>query len=249
MKKTYKTLLAAVLVGLLTGPFAWIDCRGAASGHYTDMLPNPTSAPGVTSGTLYYNGYDWQMTTLGASLTPGDTISRAPMTVYQATAAATINATTVVSTITALNQGNVGSTTFPAAWVASGRSIEVTSYGIYSIPSGAGSTWTWAVYLGTTPIITTGAVTPPTSQVNGFFKANALMTIAATGNTGTVIGSYEILVTSGTSPNSILSFSTGTVAAGTTVDLTSQLTVNPTVTWGTANSSMTVKNVVVKFLN
>src|SRR5689334_10968091 len=78
MRKKHRSKLLKVAMAYL---FLWscganMNAWAAVSGHYTDMLPNPTSAPGVTSGTIYYNGYDWQMATLPATTTPGDAESR-----------------------------------------------------------------------------------------------------------------------------------------------------------------------------
>lgn len=247
-KHRRKLLIMAVAYLFLGSSVLTPNLYSAASGHYTDLLPNPTSAPNIVQGTLIYNGYDWSVATLAPSQTYGDTLSRAPMTVFQSTASATINATTTVSTFSALSQGSVGSTTFPASWVATGRSMRISVRGTYSIPN-AGSTWTWAIKLGTTTVLTTGATTSVSNQTDMPFAATALLTIAATGNTGTVFGAYDIFVCSGTTPRSVLSISTQTISGAVTVDLTSQLTVNPTFTWGTANSSVTVRNVVVEFLN
>lgn len=217
----------------------------AASGNYTDLLP--VGAAGNT--TVISNGSGWSLTTLAPSQTFGDALSRAPMTVYQSTGVATINATTTASTFTALSQGNVGSTTFPAAWVATGRSIETIIDGTYSTAN-PGPTWTWAVKLGTTTILTTTAASAPGGQANQWFKARSVITVAATGASGTALGSYEILVTSAAAGIAapVISFST-TTSNTASVDWTSQLTVNPTLTWGTANSSMTIRNISVRFLN
>ncbi len=217
----------------------------AATGNYTDLLP--IGAAGNT--TVISNGSGWSLTTLAPSQTFGDALSRAPMTVYQSTGVATINATTTVSTMTAISgQGKVGSTTFPASWIATGRTIETTVEGSYSTAV-AGSNWTWGVLLGTTSVLSTGALTPPTLQTGSSFKAVSNVTVLATGASGTVMGSYQVWASSGASNSAafLLSFSTGSSSAS--VDLTSQLTVNPVFNWGTANSSMTIRNVTVKFIN
>lgn len=241
MKKVYKSWLIAIIAGLLAGPQFTPSIFAAASGNYTDLLP--IGAAGNT--TVISNGSGWSLTTLPPTQTFGDSLSRVIDTVYQSTTAVIIN-TTSVSTMTALSgQGKVGSTTFPATWVASGRTIEVIVEGDYTT-SQAGSNWTWGVNLGTTSVLTTGAVAATPGQSSRFVKAHAIITIAGTGNAGTVNSVYEILATSGTLPSTVLSFSTGSTI---TVDLTSQLTVNPVFNWGTANSSFTVRNALVKFDN
>ncbi len=243
MSKTNKMGLVAVLVGLLSGPS---NLFAAASGNYTDLLPIGAAA----NTTVISNGTGWSLTTLPPTQTFGDGLSRVVTTVFQSTGTATINATTTVSTFSALSGlGSVGSTTFPQSWVAQGRSIRVTTQGTYS-SANSGSTWTWAIKLGTTTILTTGAVNFVPSQTDRFFKATGLVTLSGTGNAATALGSYDIMVASGTTqPSSYVSYSTQTISGAITVDLTSQLTVNPTLTWGAATSSMTIRNVTVEFLN
>lgn len=242
MKKTIKAMLTGLVVGLLAGP-QW--GYAAASGNYTDLLP--VGAAGNT--TVISNGSGWSLTTLPPTQTFGDSLSRVVNTPFQVYTSSVIANTTVVSTFTALvGQSAVGSTTFPASWVASGRSIRFTSCGIYGTTSTPN--WTWAVLLGTTTVLNTGAVAAPLTQTGGWYKAEALLTISTTGASGTVNGTYNILVSSGGIGGTVISYSTYTAAA-VAVDLTSQLTVNPTFKWGTANTSntITVNNATVEFLN
>lgn len=244
MKKTIKFMLSALLVGMLASPHGY----AASTGHYTDLLPNPTSAPGVTSGTLYYNGYDWGISSLGATNIPGDALSRSPITSFQSSATATIANTATVSTITALpGLGFVGSASFPAAWIATGRTIRISTAGKYSTSTG---TWTWDLFLGTTPVLSTLAQTTVGSQTDQFFKTQALMTIGAVGNAGTVNATYDVQVDSGPTPSTVVNFSTATAAA-VTVDLTSQLTVRPRFTWGspTTTNTITFTNILIELLN
>lgn len=247
MKKKLTRKLIAVATCMafyLAYSFAPRSIFAAASGSYTDLLP--VGAAGNT--TVISNGTGWSLTTLPPTQTFGDSLSRLVTTVYQSTATATINATTTVSTFSALGQGNVGSTTFPAAWIASGRSIRVTTHGTYST-SNTGSTWTWGLSLGTTSVLTTGAITNVAAETDMPFVATAYVTVLSTGNTGTVFGSYDVMFASGTTPRVLLSASTATISGNITVDLLSQVVVNPTFKWTTANSSITVRNVQIEFLN
>lgn len=240
MKKVIKMGLTSLLVGLLAGPSVIF---AAASGNYTDLLP--IGASGNT--TVISNGSGWSLTTLAPSQTFGDALSRAPMTVYQSTTAVAFSGTSGTSTFTALSGlGFVGSTTYPATWVASGRSVRVTVIGSYA--TNAPVTGTFILKIGTTSVLSSGAISFPGSQDFQYFSAVGVMTIAATGTTGTVNASHEILLASGTVPSPILSLSTNTASA-VSVDLTTQLTINPTFKWSTATASMTVKNVLVEFLN
>lgn len=243
MKKLRKTLLAGLLVGLLAGP-QYNVALGAASGTYTDLLP--IGAPSDT--TVISRGSGWAITTLPPTSTFGDSLSRLVDTIYQSTAPATIANSTTVSTFTALGQGNVGYTTFPAAWVATGRSFRVTIDGKYGT-TGA-PTWKWDLNLGTTTILTTGAATAVGNQTNQTFRAVGLITIGATGASGTCNAHWDIKVSSGGIGNAALDFST-TTASAVSVDLTSQLTLNPRFTWGTQSNSNTItaNNVTVELLN
>lgn len=221
-----------------------VNVFAAASGNYTDLLP--VGAAGNT--TVISNGSGWSLTTTAPSQTFGDAISRAPMTVYQSTATGTISNTTAVSTFTALGQGNVGSRTFPASWIATGRSMRVTVDGTYSTTNQP--TWTWALLLGTTTVLNTGAVNSNGGQTNQTFHATGIITVAATGAGGTVNGYWEV-ITSSASSFATAPIIYSTQAASVSVDLTSQVTVNPTFKWGTQSNSNTItaNNVLVEFLN
>ena len=219
---------------------------GAASGNYTDLLP----IGAASDTTVISRGSGWALATLPTSNTFGDALSRLNYTAYQATATATIAASATVSTITALSQGNVGSTTFPASWVATGRSIRVSAYGVYASTTAA-ETWKWDLVIGTMSVLTTGAVTVPVGQTNQTFRAIGVITIAATGAAGTANAHWDIAVSSGgTMGTPLISFSTSTALAQS-VDWTSQLVVRPRFTWGsaTAGNSIRFNNIYVEFLN
>lgn len=245
MKKTLRVMLAGLLVGLMGGPLT-PNVFGAASGNYTDLLP--IGAAGNT--TVISNGSGWSLTTLAPSQTFGDALSRAPMTVFQALDISTITNNIAVSTLTfsATPGRTVGSTTFPALWVAAGRSIRITNVGKYSTTGTPN--WTWGLSLGTTSVLTTGAVASSGFQADQYFKAVGIITISTTGGSGQVNAFYEVQTTSGSVPRTTLSYSTAT-AVSVTVDLTSQLSVNPTFQWGTASgsNSLFITNSFVEFIN
>lgn len=256
MKKTLKTLVIGALVGLLAGPQITPTAFAASSGHFTDLLPNPTSVgSSVTSGTLYYNGYDWGVASLGASSTPGDALSRTPYTAFQVYTSSTIGTTVSPSTMTLLaGQSSVGSPTIPAAWIALGKSIRITARGWYGTTGTPN--WTWAVLMGTTSIMTTGAVAAPVTQTQSFWSASALLTVSTTSTAShgyAMNGTYDIFVGSGPilGPNAnIIAYSTNTLSA-VNVDLTSQLTIQPIFTWGTSSASnkLTINNLMIELLN
>jgi hypothetical protein len=158
MKKTHRRKLFTTamaylfLLGSVTLPQ---NAFAAASGNYTDLLP----IGAAENTTVISRGSGWALTTLPATQTFGDALSRVVTTVYQSTSTANVNATTTVSTLTAISgQGSVGSTTYPSAWVATGRSIEVEIRGVYSVPAAANENATLTVKLGTTTILNTGAI-------------------------------------------------------------------------------------------
>jgi hypothetical protein len=243
MKKTLKTIVAAIVAGMIAGP-SWM--YGAASGHYTDLLP--VGAAGDT--TVISNGSGWSLTTLPPTYTMGDSLSRIVDTIYQLGTSTAIATTDAVSTFTALVGINkAGTAAFPASWVAVGRSIRITTKGRYSTAATA-PTWTWEVAIGTNSVMTTGAVTAPGNQTDQSFSAIALLTISTTATTSTINGTYDIMIGSAASTRAMLNYSTSTASAAS-VDLNSQLTINPHFTWGTssASNSLTVINCVVELLN
>lgn len=249
MKKKYRRQLLATAVAylyLLASSTAPQFLFAAASGNYTDLLP--VGAAGNT--TVISNGSGWSLTTLPPTQTFGDALSRVVTTVYQSTTTPTITNTILVSTFTASSviTGSVGSTTFPASWVASGRSIEVEVRGYYSTAASPAETWLWGVRLGTTTILNTTAITAPAGQTRAPFKANAVLSIMGTGTTGTVAGHFDVSASSGSIGSSVIYQSTYTSTTAT-VDLTTQLTVNPIFQWGSAVSSITVTNCRIKFAN
>lgn len=219
----------------------------AGTAVYTDLLP----VGAASDTTVISNGSGWKVTTLPVTQTFGDSLSRVVDTVYQSTTQATVAFTNGPSTWTALSaQGSVGSITFPAGWVATGRTIRVTGSGFYT--AGSSGTWTWDLFVGTTSVLTTGAVTSPISNISARqpFKATGLITVAATGAAGSANANLEVNVASGAVPCALLSYSTYTTGA-VTVDWTSQLAVRPRITWGNPNgtNSITFTNVLVELMN
>lgn len=249
MKKTFKSMFMGLLIGLVSSPLLTTNGFAAASGNYTDLLP--VGAAGNT--TVISNGSGWSLTTLPPTNTFGDSLSRIVDTVYQSTTVATLSNSIVGSSLTALSgQGYVGSTSFPKAWIASGRSMRVTMSGRYNTVSTPLSTWTWGVNVGTTTILTTGAVNYNAGQSTQPFTASALLTIAATGASGSINGTYDIFVGSSAVNTALVNYSTSTASA-VSIDLTTQGTysVFPTFKWGTASqaNNLTIINLVIELLN
>lgn len=244
MKTTYKTVVTGVLLGFLAAGPQW-GFAGTTGANFTDILP----PGGAANTTVISNGTGYNLAVLPPTQTFGDALTRIVDTQFQAVTSTTIANTTTLSTMTAMaGLTGVGSTTFPAGWVAAGRSVRFTARGKYGTTGTPN--WTFALFLGTTTVLTTGAVASPASQTNQTWSESCLATIVTTGGAGTVDASCDIFVSSNGINTAVIGFST-TTAAAVTVDLTSQLTVNPVFTWGTANASntLTINNETVEFLN
>lgn len=257
MRKKHKRqiLMGAVaylfLVGQMIAPQ---HALAAASGTYTDLLPIGAAA----DTTVISRGSGWALTTLAPSQTFGDALSRAPYTAYQSTTAVNVTASTTLSTYTAISgQGKVGSTTFLASWVASGRSFRISARGRLATATAQNNAWQWGLNVGTTTIVTSSASAPSGITSTAAFTVSGVFTIAATGNTGSINGGFDIFATTGTTSaintaniSNVMSYSTYTASAQT-VDLTSQLTINPWFKWESAvqGNNITFTNVLVEFLN
>lgn len=223
-----------------------------ASGSYTDLLP-----PGAAANTVLINrgpGSGWAAATMATSQTFGDSLSRVPYTAMQIYISSTVANTTTEATFTSLTGASyVGSRTFPQSWLALGRSIRITMGGKYST-TGAPN-MTFAVKLGTTSVMTTGAVAGPATQTNQPWSATAVVTVTTTTATALGLalqGNYDITLGSGTigTAGNWISFSTYTVSA-VSIDAGGSFQVNPSFTWGTASSSnaLTIQKLIVEFLN
>ncbi len=255
MRKKHRRKLLILTVAYL---FLWINVQmpqafGAASGNYTDLLPIGAAA----NTTVISNGTGWSLTTLPPTNTFGDGLSRVVTTVFQSTSPFTVsNSTALTNIATASGIGKVGSTTFPAAWVATGRSIRITADGVYKSSGSAvgpvlNNTWAWEILIGTMSVMISSQVVPGLQLSNKFFKTQALITIGATGATGNVNGYYDIMFTSGTpGATGQVFFSTATASA-VTIDLATQLSVVPRFSWGVADAlnSITFNNIIIEFLN
>jgi len=241
MKRVRKSGLIGIMIGLMSCPLVSF---GAASGNYTDLLP--IGAPGNT--TVISNGTGWSLTTLPPTQTFGDALSRVVTTVYQSTQPINNLNVATTSTFTAISGiGAIGSTTLPAAWVATGRTIQTTIEGEFTTPATAVN-WTWQLKLSTTAVLTTGAMAATANQTASHFKAVSLVTVSTTGASGSADSSYSIMVSSGANATgaTVISFSTSAVIG---IDWTSQLVVNPTFLWSATGSSITVRNVNVQLFN
>lgn len=253
MKKILKTMVAAVMVGLLAGPQFTPSMFAAASGNYTDLLPVGAAA----NTTVISNGSGWSLTTLPPTATFGDALSRVVTANYQLTTSTSINTTTAASTMTALAGAvAVGTTTFPIGWIAVGRTIRYTARGKYGTTSSP--TWNWGISLGTTSVIATGAVAAPTTVSNLPWSESCMLTIQTVGAAGAVNVSCDIFVTTSVvvaanGIGNVISYSTTT--QGVAVDLsqtsTAQNIINPLFTWGSSSASnaLVINNATIEFMN
>lgn len=248
MKKTFSSALIGLLIGLCSVPqFVY----SAASGNYTDLLP--IGAPSDT--TVISNGSGYSITTLPPTQTFGDSLSRLVDVVYQSTGTPTVTNTTsetnIISSVTA--SAKVGSSTFPIQWAAVGRSIEVVADGYFSTTNSGGTNWTWGIKLGTTSILSSGAVSLTPGQTRSPFHVNALMTMSTVGAGGAVNGYMSVFQSSATAsfPTTIMqsTFTTLAVSCDLSNTSTGQNSVNPVITLSNTASSITFNNVQIKFHN
>ena len=252
MRKKHRRQLLTVALAYLfvfscgTSTNVW----SAASGNYTDLLP----IGAASDTTVISRGSGWAVTTLPPTQTFGDSLSRvvnAPMQLYVSTAIA--NTAAAVTLTAATGASYVGSRTFPQTWLALGRSIRISMGGRYSTTGTPNMTF--AVNMGTTAVMTTGAIAGPGTQTNQAWSAQAVVTITTTTATALGLamqGTYDICLGSGTigTANNWISFSTNTASA-VSIDAGGAFQVNPAFTWGTASTSnsITVQKLIVEFIN
>ncbi len=218
---------------------------GAASGNYTDLLP--IGAPSDT--TVISRGSGWAITTLPVTQTFGDSLSRVVDTIYQSTSTGVIANSSATIAITAIStQGFVGSTTFPATWVATGRSFRINAAGNFS--NTGTSNWSWSLLIGTMTLVSISSVTTPTTVTNVPFVFTGIVTVGTTGAAGTALGSCTVATSTSANGGNQILYSSATIA-NTTIDWTTQHSILPNFRWWTnsTSNSITFSNVTVETLN
>lgn len=161
-------------------------------------------------------------------------------TLFTQTATGTVANTT---TETAITSTGVGTLTLPANFFAVGKSLRISGKGLHS--SAANPDITIRVKLGSTTILTTGAV-PSSADTDAQFDIEGMITARTIGASGTIMaqGHYE---EDGTSPDTFQMTNTST----TTIDTTASQTLSITAQWSAASASNTISltNLTVEVLN
>jgi hypothetical protein len=161
--------------------------------------------------------------------------------IYIQTATETISNSTVEANI--MSNTAAGSAVLPANFFKVGTSLKVYGKGIHSSPGG--SQITIKIKLGTTVILTTGAVASG-NDTNAQFDIEGVITCRTTGASGTVFaqGHYE---EDGSSPTTFQMTNTTT----TTIDTTASQTVIVTAQWDSASASRSISmtNFYIEVLN
>ena len=167
------------------------------------------------------------------------------------TGPAVINNTTAVSTITT-NATLYGTTTLPANFFVTGKTIRYRVLGNMSTITNPGN-FTLNVVLGTTTVATTGTAAAPSAVSSKTFSLDGLVTDVATGGfgTGAVISQFQLNMTSGTFAGGGIWEVASSTTATTSIDTTASNNLLITVQWATANGGnmFLPTNIVYEILN
>ena len=155
--------------------------------------------------------------------------------IFSQTASVTVGNTVAETTI--IGSG-VGSTTLQANYLKQGKTLKIRAWGYHSSVSNPNITI--RVKIGSTVVLTTGAVASHASTNDGF-TIDSWVTCRTTGQTGTVFaqGTYTEI------SNPVFEMTNTTTS---TIDTTASQTIDITVQWGTQSNSdtLTATNVVIE---
>lgn len=148
---------------------------------------------------------------------------------FTQTATGTVANTT---TETALTAAGKGSLEFPAGFLRIGSKIKISGSGLHSAV--ATGTLTIRIKLGSTVMLTTGAITSGI-DTNGLFNIEATMTIRTIGASGTIFsqGMYQ-------EDGAVFSIFEMTNTAAVTIDTTTSQTLSITAEWSTASATRSI---------
>lgn len=156
---------------------------------------------------------------------------------FTSTADATVADTTDETTIIGSGVATGGGLILPANFFVAGKSLRLRVRGILS-DTGT-PTINIRFKLGSTTIVSTGAITIPTGLTNRYFVVEVTLTCRTTGATGTVIASGELSYdANATPPNSETRGMSQTSAS--VIDTTASQVVGVTAEWGNESASNTI---------
>jgi hypothetical protein len=125
----------------------------------------------------------------------------------------------------------------PAGSLTVGSVIRVKLYGVYSTAL-TPPTITLAIKVGSTTLLTTGAITAVNSLTNDGWWTEALMTVTAIGASGSMEAQgFSCFATAATAAQNVDMTNTAVVGS---IDTTASLALTANVTWGTASASNTI---------
>lgn len=156
-----------------------------------------------------------------------------------ATVANTVTETTLIGT-------GVGTVTLPANFFVAGKTIKMIITGYFSTTGTPNDTM--AFKLGSTTVLTTGAMAMGSNSSNQLWRMEMILTCRATGTTGTVMAQGYCICLDSTVAVRIMEMVT---TATTTINTTISLAIDSTNTWGTASESNTITatNCILEVLN
>lgn len=164
---------------------------------------------------------------------------------FSGVAATTVNTTAAETTMIGAGKGNL---TLPTNFFKVGKSLVVSASGVYSTKAAATGTITINFKLGSTAILTTGAVTPVASAVNYMWSFDGILTCQSIGSSGTVFGQGKVMHIDDATPTYDLFAWPMTNTAATTINTTTQQVMDLTVTWSTSDisNSIVCSNFIVR---
>lgn len=211
-------------------------------------------APPVAQGRIFFDSTQLSLSTgYGASATPMN-IWQVGTFYSQYGTSTPVAASQTNSTLFAGSPSSIGSRTMAAGFLAVGKSVRLTAYGVYT---GSATLANNAITLklnmiSSVPTTVQLAITPvftvPISQTNASFEIDILITCVTTGTSGTVRAQGSVTwMTSGVASGSVTTQLNSTAAATINTTLTEQIDI--TATTGTGASAVTVTNCIIEALN
>lgn len=175
----------------------------------------------------------------------GGLAQRMDGTIYTATSSFVYANSVAITTISAVNNGGLGTITLPANFLTPGKMIHVMASGYYSTTSAP--TMQIVLKIGGTTIVDSTARTMGSGVSNLPLHTEFWATCQTTGTNGTVWGNGRWLLALGglpTAPNEEMPAKTSASTVNTTIANDVQLTF----TWGTpsASNTMTISNFIIQ---
>jgi len=151
------------------------------------------------------------------------------VSIADATVADTVTETSIIGTLRTGDTAQIA-----ANYLAVGDVIRVRLTGIAS--NTATPTLNIILKIGSTEIVSSGAITTASGLSNNVITVEATLTVRSIGASGTVIGMGSLMIDDTHYPL----FNSSDITTVVTIDTTAAQTVDVTATWGTASASNTI---------